>query len=293
MGFYENNKSLGSKIFQGCLIVIFTLLSFICLIPFINIIATSTSSASAIISGKVAFLPVEFTMEPFKKVLANPGFIRSFGYTIFLTLIYTVISMFMTICAAYPLSKRELKGRNVVMTLIIFTMYFDAGIIPHYMIIKNLGLLDNMWVLILPGMLSAYNLIIMRSFFSSIDKSLLESAYLDGCTEIKTLIKIVLPLSTPVLATLSLFYAVSRWNGFSDALYYINNPKLFPLQLKLREIIMMEQVSQQEGSAQASNTVSESIKAASIIISTIPILMVYPFIQKYFTSGIMLGAVKG
>jgi putative aldouronate transport system permease protein len=181
------------------------------------------------------------------------------------------------------------------MMLIVFTMFFSGGLIPEYLLVKQLGLLDNLLSLILPGMISAFNLIILRTFFSTIPASLEESAYLDGSSHISTLIRIVLPLSMPVLATLSLFYAVTRWNGFMDALFYITNSELYPIQLKLYQVVMNSMVTDltaQEGAAQM-DVVPESIKAASIMFATAPILIIYPWLQRYFVSGIMVGAVKG
>jgi putative aldouronate transport system permease protein len=199
--------------------------------------------------------------------------------------------MVMTILSAYPLSKVALKGRNFIMTLFVLTMYFDPGTIPNYLNVKSFGLIDTIGALIIPGCLSAYNLIIMRSFFSGIDKSLYESAYMDGCSEVKALLKIAMPLSVPAIATLSLFYAVGRWNGISDVLYYINTSSLFTVQMTLKQMIDSIQISVQEG--QTMQIVAENIKAASIVFSMTPMLIAYPFIQKYFTKGIMLGAVKG
>lgn len=295
MTVYETNISFNEKVFQGILLFFCVLIAFISIFPFLNVLSISMSSTDAILSGEVTLLPVGANLDAYSKVIGNPGFVRSFGFTIVMTATYTALAMILTIMAAYPLSKKELKGRGIIMTLIIFTMYFDGGIIPNYLIVKNLGLLDKMWALVLPGVLSAYNLIILKSFFGSIDKALLDSAYLDGCSEIGTMLRIVLPLSAPSIATLSLFYAVSRWNGVSDAIFYISSSKMFPLQLKLREMILMEQISQLEANqgVSAGKSIVESIKSASVILTTLPILLVYPYIQKYFTKGIMLGSVKG
>lgn len=293
----EEKKRINAseKLFQVVLTMSFIVLSFICIFPFLNVFSISFSSSTAILSGEVTLWPVGWNFEAYERVIGNPGFVRSFFYTVFLTAVYTAIAMTISICAAYPLSRKELKGRNIIMMFIIFTMYFDGGIIPNYLIVRDVGLLDSMWALIIPCMLSAYNLIILRSFFSSIDDSIKEAAYLDGCSEMGILLKIVLPLSVPAIATLSLFYAITRWNGVGDAIFYISDPDKFPLQLKLREIIMMEQISQQEASqgVEQQKTMAESVKAASIIATTVPILLVYPFIQKYFTQGLMLGSVKG
>lgn len=289
------SNTLSSRIFDLLNIIIMLFISLICLIPFLNIIAISLSSAGPIVSGKITIFPIDVTVDSYKSVIRNSSMIRAFTFTIVLTILYTAISLFMTVCAAYPLTKKSLKGREIFMILIIITMYFDGGIIPNYLLVKDLKLVDTIWALILPGMLSAYNLIILKSFFTSIGEPLQEAARIDGCSEIGILIRIILPLSKPILATLSLFYAVSRWNGLQDVLFYVNKPQLYTLQLKLREIIMMDRIadiSAQEG-LNTGKTVAESVKSASIIVATLPILLLYPWLQKYFISGIMIGSVKG
>jgi ABC-type sugar transport system, permease component len=267
----------------------------ICLIPFLHIVAVSLSTKDAILSDRVTIWPQGWDWHAYEVVFSDSRMLRSMGLTIFLTVSFTIISMIMSICAAYPLTKERLKGRSFFMLIIVFTMFFSGGIIPDYLLIKQLGLLDSLWSLILPGMISAFNLIILRTFFSSIPESLEESAHLDGSSHIGTLIRIVLPLSMPVLATLSLFYAVSRWNGFMDALFYITNSELYPIQLKLYQVVMNSMVTDltaQEGASQA-ELLPEGIKAASIMFATVPILLVYPWLQRYFVSGVMIGAVKG
>jgi len=284
-------KSRESKIFQFIVGLFFIMITILALIPILRIISVSFSSKGAILSGKVFIVPVQLTLDAYSKVFGNVNFMRSFAYTIGITLLYTAVCMIMTILSAYPLSKVALKGRNFIMTLFVLTMYFDPGTIPNYLNVKSFGLIDTIGALIIPGCLSAYNLIIMRSFFSGIDKSLYESAYIDGCSEVKALLKIAMPLSVPAIATLSLFYAVGRWNGISDVLYYINTSSLFTVQMTLKQMIDSIQISVQEG--QTMQIVAENIKAASIVFSMTPMLIAYPFIQKYFTKGIMLGAVKG
>ncbi|ACT03870.1 carbohydrate ABC transporter permease [Paenibacillus sp. JDR-2] len=267
----------------------------ICLIPFLHIIAVSLSAKQEIISDRVTIFPRGWDWESYRIVFQDARMLKSMGLTIILTTVFTAVSMIMSICAAYPLTKTQLKGRSVFMMIIVFTMFFSGGLIPEYLLVKQLGLLDNMFSLILPGMISAFNLIILRSFFTSIPASLEESAYLDGSSHIGTLLRIVLPLSLPVLATLSLFYAVSRWNGFMDALFYISNSEMYPIQLKLYQVVMNSMVTDltaQEGAA-ASEVVPEGLKAASIMFATLPILVVYPWLQRYFVSGVMIGAVKG
>lgn len=274
--------------------MLFTLIFvLICIIPFVSVIATSLSSNNAIISQRVTLWPVGFNLEAYKTVFTDNAMIESLFYTILITLIYTGLSLLLTICVAYPLTKKALKGRNIFLFIIIITMYFSGGIIPDYILVKNLNLLDTSGALILPGLISVYNMIILKSFFTSIPSSLMEAAEIDGCTDIGVLLKIVLPLSLPILATLSLFYAVWRWNNFQDALFYISKPSLYPIQLKLYQIISISQGADVTSAENIQNAVTpEALKAASVMFATIPILIVYPWLQKYFVSGVMIGAVK-
>lgn len=300
VGGREMNSTIRAKVsrlrLSDVLIMLFIgVVLMICIVPFLHIIAISLSSKQAVISNQVTIFPRGFDLTAYEIVFTDMRMLKSMGLTIILTLVYTSLSMIMSICAAYPLTKERLKGRSVIMVLIIFTMFFSGGLIPEYLLVKQLGLLDNIFALIVPGMISAFNLVILRTFFTSIPASLEESAYLDGSSHISTLIRIVLPLSLPVLATLSLFYAVSRWNGYMDALFYITNSELYPIQLKLYQIVMNSMVTDltaQEGATQI-EAVPEGLKAASIMFATAPILIVYPWLQRYFVSGIMVGAVKG
>lgn len=222
--------------------------------------------------------------------------IRSLGFTIMLTLLTTVLCMVMTMIAAYPLTKKKLKGRKVFMFIIIVTMFFSGGIIPEYILVKDLNLLNTIWALVLPGLISPFYLIILISFFNGIPESLEEAAEIDGTSQIGTMLRIILPLSLPVIATLSLFYAVGRWNGFQDTLLYITKEELYPLQLKLYQLVqnnMITDLTRNEGPAAGVRATTESLKAASVVFATVPILVVYPWLQRYFVSGVMLGAVKG
>jgi len=238
------------------------------------------------------------TMESYKYVFMDPAFTRSMWWTAILTVICTLVSLTMTVLCAYPLVFDWLKGRTLINTLIIFTMYFGAGAIPNYILMKSLGLLNNPLVLIIPNCLSVFYMIILRSFFYSIPESLRESAEIDGANPFTILIKIYLPLSLPVLATLALFYAVGRWNGFSDALIYISNAfqQWFPVQLKLWTLIQNQtsiDVTTVEMVAGSVPRASDAMKAAAIMFATVPILIVYPWLQRYFITGVTIGAVKG
>ncbi len=265
----------------------------ICLLPLINLLARSLSSAQAMINNRVSFFPVEFNLDSYIYVFKDNSFTRSILWTAFLTLICTLVSLTMTILCSYPLIYDVLKGRRFFNGMMLFTMYFSAGMIPNYLLMDQLNLIDKPLVLIIPNCLSIFNMIILKSFFYTIPDSLRESAQLDGAGPLNILIRIYLPLSKPSLATLALFYAVGRWNGFSDALLYTTKAELKPIQLKLYEIINNRSaidVAQQEGFA--SPAASDGLKAASVMFATIPILVVYPFLQRYFITGVTLGAIK-
>ena len=283
--------------YQIVLTLIIVLISMTCLLPFVNVAANSLSSKSAILAGKVTFWPVGWDFNAYKAIFADPAMVRSMFYTVGITVVYTAFSMIMTVLMAYPLTKKRLAGRKFFNTMALFTMYFSGGTIPIYLNIKQLGFLDTPWALILPGMLSTYNMIILKSFFSALPGELEEAAIIDGANDFLVLIKIYLPLSMASLATLTLFYAVGKWNSFQDALYYIQNKAYQPLQLKLYHIIKGSQavdIAQMEGGTSSLATeISESIQPATIIFATLPILVVYPFVQRYFVKGVTIGAVKG
>ena len=227
----EKKKKLG----VGQIILIIVML--ICTLPFINVIAMSMSSKSAILRGAVSFWPVEFNVDAYKLIVSDNSMWHSLFYTIELTVIYTGLAMIMTILVAFPLSMRRLKGQRVIMFFIVFTMYFSGGTIPIYLNVKEFHMLDSMWSLIIPGLISTFNVIILKNFFSSLPYELVEAASIDGATDFQVLTRIFLPLSFSSLATLSLFYAVGKWNSFNDALYYITSRDLQPLQLKLYNLI--------------------------------------------------------
>lgn len=289
------SERTSNRIFDTVIILFISLFVVFCLAPFLHTIAISLSSNRAITSGEVTIFPKEFNWDAYVKVFSDHSMLYSLGYTTLLTIVTTVLCMVFTIAAAYPLTKKKMKGRKLFMYVIIITMFFSGGIIPEYLLIRDLHLLNSPWALILPGLVSPFNLIILISFFNGIPESLEESAEIDGSSHLHTLLRIILPLSMPVMATLALFYAVGRWNGFQDSLMYINDPKLYPLQLKLFQMVqnnMVSELTQMEGANRAPLT-PESLKAATVIFATVPILLVYPWLQKYFVSGAMLGAVKG
>ena len=286
--------SVGDKFVDVLIYVFIGLLSLICLIPFIHVAVKSISSNAAVTANKVFLLPVGTNFEAYGQIFGDPSMMHSLWLTIIMTIVFTVLGMILTICSAYALSRPKLKGRKAFNIIFIITMYFSAGIIPSFILMNTLNLLNTFAVLVLPLAYSAYNMIILRSSMrSSIPPSLIEAAEIDGCNEFKILISVVLPLSVPILATLSLFYAVGRWNSFQDALYYITDSDLKPLQYKLYELVNSANsagLSQEIGTQTLQSP--EILKAACIMFATIPILIVYPFLQKYFVSGVMVGAVK-
>lgn len=286
-------KSTSHKLGDYVFVLICVIVSIICIVPMLNLLAKSLSATQYLIKNEVYLLPKGFNLDAYATVLKDIKYIRAFGWTVLLTVVCTVVSLVMTALCAYPLIFEKLIGRNVINIFITITMFFNAGTIPNYLLMKYLHLLDSPLVLILPGCLSVYNMIIMRSFFYGIPDSLRESAEIDGASFFQILWKIYVPLSKPVFATLALFYAVGRWNGYSDALMYVKEPKLYPLQLLLYNIlnnINQVEVATQEGFSTPG--LAESLKAAIVMFSTIPILLIYPWLQKYFIHGVTLGAVK-
>ncbi|MBN2982410.1 MULTISPECIES: carbohydrate ABC transporter permease [Cohnella] len=289
------SERTANRIFDTSNVVLIAAAVLLCAAPFLHIIAISLSSSRAIMSGEVTLYPIELTFEAYKRVFTDPSMLQSLGFTVMLTVVTTALCMIATVAAAYPLSKSKLKGRKFLMVVVMITMFFSGGMIPEYILIRNLELLNTMWALVLPGLISPFYLIIMISFLKGIPESLEEAAEIDGSSHFNALFRIVLPLSMPVIATLSLFYAVGRWNGFQDTLMYITKPELYPLQLKLYQIINISQSSEllrMEGAGMY-QVLPEGLKAASVIFATVPILLVYPWLQRYFVNGVMIGAVKG
>ena len=271
----------------------------IVLYPFVYIVSCSFSSGQALISGKVTLLPVDPTLEGYKAILEYKdiwtGFANSFLYTI----AGTLVGLTLTILAAYPLSRFSLVGRRPLMMLFLFTMLFNGGLVPNYMLVLSLGLLNTAWAIILPTALSAYNVIVARTFFiNTIPNELHESAELDGCGEFRFLISIVLPLSKAIMAVLVLWIAIGFWNSYFNPMIYLNDKSKFPLQLILREILLMANVDFTKAAANPelyykNQQLSEILRYGTIIISALPLMILYPFIQKYFVQGVMIGAIKG
>lgn len=289
---------LGERIFTVFNHVFFILLSLTTIFPFINLIAKSLSSEEAVVSGRVTLLPVDIQFGTYRYVVENSMFMNAFKISLTVTIVGTTLAMFMTTLAAYPLSKPRLRGRKVFILMYIFTMLFSGGLIPTYLLMQNLNLINKLPVLFLPAMISVFNMLIIKNYFESLPDELEESAKLDGAGNLTILWRITLPLSLPVLATISLFFAVSFWNDYFTSLIYINSANLKPLQLYLKELFVSSsdaflKMGNDINVDAAMNVSPQAIQAASIILATIPILLVYPFLQKYFVKGVLVGSVKG
>lgn len=266
--------------------------------PIIYVFSASFSSPSAVISGKVVLFPVDFSLEGYKAVFENGDIVLGYANTIFYTVAGTIINIFLTIICAYPLSRKEMYGRDIFMFIISFTMIFSGGLIPTYILVQNLGLINTRWAMLLPNAIGAYNVIIARTYFqTTITDDLFEVAQLNGCSHIRFLWSIVLPLSKAVTAVLVLFYAVGHWNQYFNAFIYLSDRKLFPLQIILREILVMNQID----SSMVTDPVlmarkqglADLLKYSLIIVASVPVWIAYPFVQKHFVKGVMIGAVKG
>jgi putative aldouronate transport system permease protein len=290
--------SRGEKIFNVINYAFFTIFGFLTLFPFVNLIAKSLSSEAAVISGMVTMFPIDFQTGTYKFVLGNKQFINSFIVTIVITAAGTLFGIIMTVITAYPLSKTRLRGRKIYLLIFIFTMLFNGGLIPTYLVMQKIKLVNTVWVLVLPAMVNVFNMLIMKNYFESLPESIEESAKIDGASDFTILFRVILPLSMPVLATITLFFAVAHWNSYFNAMMYITNPKLKPLQLYLKELVSSTMDVLKQGGFNPDiesqlNVVPEAVQAASIVTATIPILCVYPFLQKYFVKGVLIGSVKG
>lgn len=290
-------QTKGDRVVSIVIHILIAVIVVVMVLPFINILAVSFSSESAVISGKVLFWPVDFTVKTYERVFKGSQLMNAMGNTILLTVVGVAINMVMTILAAYPLSKKRLRGRTLLLGMITLTMIFGAGMIPNYLLIKSLNLMNSYWALWLSGALSTYNMIVLKSFFQSLPESLEESAQIDGCSDFRILLRIVLPLSLPSLATIALFYAVGWWNSYFNVMLYMTSSSKMTLQVRLRDLVNLTDISgimnAADQEAKRYRMAEQSIKAVSIVIATVPILLVYPFLQKYFVKGVMIGSIKG
>ncbi|SDD03339.1 putative aldouronate transport system permease protein [Paenibacillus sp. UNCCL117] len=289
-------RSRDDKLFDAVVYVITAVLLVMVGYPLLFVISASFSNPIDVVEGRVWLLPEGFTLEPYKRVFENEKIWNGYANTIFYAIAGTFINLVMTVLAAYPLSRKDLPGQQFLMFFVIFTMFFSGGLIPTYLLVKSLGINNTVWAMLLPGAIATYNLIVMRSFFqNSIPNELQESAWMDGCTFFRMLWSIILPLSKPILAVMVLFYGVGHWNAYFNALIYLKDRELYPLQLILREILILNQDDMAGGDAGMTERVmmAESIKYSVILISSVPVLLLYPFIQRYFVKGVMIGSIKG
>lgn len=275
------------------------LLALIIIIPLLNVVAQSLSSPMMVLSGRVTIFPLEFTLETYRLVLMSKSILTGFLNTLFYAVVGTVVNLVVTVLCAYPLARRELWGRNALMFVFTFTMMFGGGMIPTYLVIKKLGLLDTRAVMILPGAMAVWNMVMARTFFmNTIPQELYESAGMDGAGDGRILLSIVLPLSTPILAVLALFYAVGHWNSYFNAMMYLSTPSLYNIQLVLRNAIANLSSIMDNGAGDMANLTKnmasqEAAKYTIIVIAMLPVLMIYPFVQRFFIKGVMIGSIKG
>lgn len=287
-------EAVSDRILYIITIIIMLAAFIVTLYPFLYVLSMSLSDQGAVLRQEVWLFPKGLNLHSYEKVFADPAIWTAYGNTLFYTIAGTILNVFMTCMMAYPLSRKQFWGKNTISMLVVFTMLFSGGMIPNFLLIKNLGLYNTRWALILPGAISAYNLFLARTYFSGLPDSLVESASIDGATEATILRKIIVPLSMPIIAVLTLFYAVGHWNSYFNALLYIPDIKKQPLQMFLVKLLVLEQDLMAEGGADALELTLQAMqtKYATIIVVILPILCVYPFLQKYFTQGVMIGAIK-
>lgn len=288
-------RTKGEKVIDVVNYILLGLSALATLYPFLYVLSLSFSSNRAIVSGEVLIIPIEFNLFSYKSVINNGQIFQAMANSVVITIVGTLLCLIMTMITAYPLSKDYLKGKNIIMGMIVISMLFSAGIIPNYLLVRSLGLINTYWALWLPSAINAFNMIIMRTFFQQVPVELEESAVIDGCNEIMIMIKIIIPLSTPVIATIALFYAVGYWNNFFAPFIFITKSSLMPLPVRLRQVIMegITNLGDMETVEKVKYYTPEAIKAATIVVSTVPILIVYPFLQRYFVKGVTIGAIKG
>jgi putative aldouronate transport system permease protein len=278
------------RIVNGVVYTLLTLVAVASVFPLLFVLAASLTPYSEVLrNGGYVVGPSQVTLDAYRQLLAQPAIPRAFGVTVFITVVGTAVNMVLTTLMAYPLSRKELPGRSVFLFAIVFTMMFGAGLIPTYLIVKATGLLDTVWAMIIPSAIWVFNVLIMKTFFDNLPRELIESAQIDGAGEFRILLRIVLPLSAPVMLTLGLFYAVGHWNEFFHAIFYIRDQDLLPLQVVIRNIFQRSQSSENIDAALPTVT----MQMAAVVVAAIPMIAVYPFIQKHFQKGVLLGSVKG
>ncbi|MDR2363824.1 MAG: carbohydrate ABC transporter permease [Spirochaetaceae bacterium] len=290
--------TLGDRIFVTGIYLLLWVVLLIVLLPLVYIVAASFSDPQAVIAGNVWFWPVRPTLRGYDAVFKNPKLMTGFYNSFFYMIVGTLVNLIMTLLCAYPLTRKQFGARNVLSALMVFTMYFSGGMVPIYMVVKKLGLIDTRLAMIIPAALSVWNVILCRTYIVSvIPEALYESASLDGCSPLRFLIFIVAPLSTPILAVLALYYGVAHWNTYFNALIYLNRTELAPLQIVLREILVLSKIDPamiaDARELAAKQGLTDLLKYSVIVVGSVPVMLIYPFVQKYFVKGVMIGAVKG
>ncbi len=291
----DYDKTFGSRVFDALNVLLLILVVLATLYPFYYITVLSLSNGNAVLRGEVRLWPVGFTLDSYRLVFENPAVPQSLKNSLLYTSLGTVINLIMTTLCAYPLARPRFSGRTFFTWVVTATMFFSGGLIPLYLLIMQLGLINNMWALLLPTAINVWNMFILRTSFQQIPEELFEAARMDGANDLQTLIRIALPLAKPVLATLLLFYAVAQWNEFFNALIFLDDRAKYPIQLVMRNIVILGRFEQTNELAGGSDfaVIEQTLKYATIMVSTLPILAVYPFVQKYFVKGVMIGAIKG
>ncbi|WP_028558860.1 carbohydrate ABC transporter permease [Paenibacillus pinihumi] len=297
-------ESRSDKLFLVFIYLFLAAALVVVLYPLIYILSASISTPKFVSSGEMWLLPKGLTLDGYKLVMQNPKIWIGYGNTIFYTVLGTSINLLVTLPAAYALSRSDFIGRQFIMAMFLVTMFFSGGLVPSYLLVKELGMINSIWALILPVSASVWNIIVARTFFqSTIPKELQEAAHMDGCTNMRLFFQIVLPLSAPIIAVMALFYGVSHWNSYFSSLIYLNDEMKYPLQMVLRQILVLQEMTAETTGASISGDIAAAmnnkaeiaalVKYAVIIVSTLPIIVVYPFLQRYFVQGVMIGSVKG
>ncbi len=290
-------RSAASRAFDACNVTLLALCAMLTMLPFAYVLAASFATEREIVERPLFLIPRDVSLNAYQYIFSSSTLLRSIVNSVVITVLGTLVNMACTVTMAYSLSKRRVAGRGLILNLIIFSMFFSGGMIPTYIVVSGLGITNTYWAVILPGAISAYYLMIVKNFFQNIPAELEESAYLDGCNDLSALWRIALPLSLPVMATFSLFYAVGHWNAYFGAMLYMSKaPEKWPLQVMLRQLIILSQMTAGDMASMDpgfTKPPDQSIKMAVIMVSTVPVMMLYPFLQKYFAKGVLVGALKG
>jgi putative aldouronate transport system permease protein len=288
------DRTWGSRLFDAVNYILLSLISLATVLPFLYVLAVSFASPKQVHAGGLLLFPKEWSLSAYRYIFSTNALTHSMLVSIYITVVGTAINLLFTSLMAYPLAKKSLMGRSPILLMVLFTMLFSGGMIPTYFVVKALGMVDTLWALMIPGAVSAFNLIVMKNFFQQLPEELIDSATVDGYNDIQILFRIVIPLSLPAMATFTLFYAVEHWNQFFAAVIYLNDTKKWPIQVLLRSIVIMSQDAVGNNASQDPVEYAPlTIQMAVVVFATVPILLVYPFLQKHFTKGVLLGSVKG